>query len=158
MWPGRGGCRTPTTEPALAAGCHILRQFLLCRFCGAWIADTLLFWFQGQYHSHFTPCPADLEASNSRNSLAVLYRIGYRMARWVWLPERETTPAEQCKLLTRDLAPVSNGSGWGFGSGMPMGGGGGANVPQASARQIGGNVSFAQSLSASQPATPLDPS
>ena len=29
---------------------------------------------------------------------------------------------------------------------------------QAQARQLGGNVSFAQSLSGSQPATPLDPS
>ncbi|KAK3390910.1 hypothetical protein B0H63DRAFT_466762 [Podospora didyma] len=50
-------------------------------------------------------------------------------------------------------AQVSNGSGWGFGS-MPMGGG--ASVPPGSARQLGGNVSFAQSLSGSQPATPLD--
>jgi CCR4-NOT transcription complex subunit 2 len=37
---------------------------------------------------------------------------------------------------------------------MPMGGA--ANVPPGAARQIGGNVSFAQSLSGSQPATPLD--
>ncbi|KAK3353083.1 hypothetical protein B0T25DRAFT_543589 [Lasiosphaeria hispida] len=53
-----------------------------------------------------------------------------------------------------NAAPVSNGSGWGFGAGMPMGAS--ANVPPASARQLGGNVSFAQSLSGSQPATPLD--
>ncbi|KAK1729518.1 NOT2/NOT3/NOT5 family protein [Colletotrichum acutatum] len=46
----------------------------------------------------------------------------------------------------------SNGSGWAFGGGVPMGG---AGLPNQ-ARQLGGNVSFAQSLSGSQPATPLD--
>ncbi|GJC79161.1 hypothetical protein ColLi_01999 [Colletotrichum liriopes] len=46
----------------------------------------------------------------------------------------------------------SNGSGWAFGGGVPMGGAG----LQNQARQLGGNVSFAQSLSGSQPATPLD--
>lgn len=46
----------------------------------------------------------------------------------------------------------SNGSGWAFGGGVPMGGAGLQNP----ARQLGGNVSFAQSLSGSQPATPLD--
>lgn len=51
----------------------------------------------------------------------------------------------------------SNAPSWAFGAGMPMGGGGLQNP----ARQLGGgggggNVSFAQSLSGSQPATPLD--
>ncbi|KAK2063537.1 NOT2/NOT3/NOT5 family protein [Colletotrichum caudatum] len=46
----------------------------------------------------------------------------------------------------------SNGSGWAFGGGVPMGSAG----LQSQARQLGGNVSFAQSLSGSQPATPLD--
>ncbi|KAK1759448.1 hypothetical protein QBC47DRAFT_371988 [Echria macrotheca] len=53
------------------------------------------------------------------------------------------------------MAPVNNGS-WPFGGGMPMGGG--ASVSQASTRQLGGSVSFAQSVSGSQPSTPLDPS
>ncbi len=45
----------------------------------------------------------------------------------------------------------SNGSGWAFG-GMPMTGG----IPSSGRQLAGGNVSFAQSLSGSQPATPLD--
>ncbi|KAH6635335.1 hypothetical protein B0J18DRAFT_418543 [Chaetomium sp. MPI-SDFR-AT-0129] len=49
--------------------------------------------------------------------------------------------------------PVGNAQ-WAFGA-MPMGGG--ANVlPGGAGRQIGGNVSFAQSVAGSQPATPLD--
>ncbi|EQL03429.1 NOT2/NOT3/NOT5 family protein [Ophiocordyceps sinensis CO18] len=47
---------------------------------------------------------------------------------------------------------ASNGSGWAFGGAVPMGGAG----FQSQAHQLGGNVSFAQSLSGSQPATPLD--
>ncbi|KAM5348106.1 hypothetical protein ACJ41O_007930 [Fusarium nematophilum] len=50
------------------------------------------------------------------------------------------------------LDPVSNNAGWAFGGGVPMAGAG----PQTQGRQLGGNVSFAQSLSGSQPATPLD--
>ncbi|KAI0171890.1 hypothetical protein GGR52DRAFT_548185 [Hypoxylon sp. FL1284] len=47
---------------------------------------------------------------------------------------------------------ANNGAaGWAFG-GVPMGG---ASL-QTSGRQLGGNLSFAQSLSGSQPATPLD--
>ncbi|KAI5463351.1 CobW/HypB/UreG, nucleotide-binding domain-containing protein [Mariannaea sp. PMI_226] len=46
----------------------------------------------------------------------------------------------------------NNSSGWAFGGGVPMGGAGLQNPN----RQLGGNVSFAQSLSGSQPATPLD--
>ncbi|PHH90473.1 hypothetical protein CDD83_3568 [Cordyceps sp. RAO-2017] len=46
----------------------------------------------------------------------------------------------------------NNGSGWAFGAGLPMGGAGFQNQ----AHQLGGNLSFAQSLSGSQPATPLD--
>ncbi|UNI21712.1 hypothetical protein JDV02_007677 [Purpureocillium takamizusanense] len=46
----------------------------------------------------------------------------------------------------------NSNSGWAFGGGVPMGG---AGFNQG--RQLGGNVSFAQSLSGSQPATPLDP-
>lgn len=48
--------------------------------------------------------------------------------------------------------PGSNSSGWAFGGGVPMGGSGLQNPN----RQLGGNVSFAQSLSGSSPATPLD--
>ncbi|OTB08084.1 hypothetical protein M426DRAFT_317188 [Hypoxylon sp. CI-4A] len=44
----------------------------------------------------------------------------------------------------------NNGGGWAFG-GVPMGAG-----LQTSSRQLGGGLSFAQSLSGSQPATPLD--
>ncbi|KAK3502657.1 hypothetical protein B0T13DRAFT_461356 [Neurospora crassa] len=59
------------------------------------------------------------------------------------------------RLPNGKLGVVSGGSGWAFGSGMPMGSSPG--VPPGSARQLGGgNVSFAQSLSGSQPATPLD--
>ncbi|KAH7189462.1 uncharacterized protein B0J16DRAFT_339689 [Fusarium flagelliforme] len=45
----------------------------------------------------------------------------------------------------------NNNSGWAFGGG-PMAGAG----PQNAGRQLGGNVSFAQSLSGSQPSTSLD--
>jgi len=55
--------------------------------------------------------------------------------------------------LIMAAGPVGNAAGWAF-SGMPMGGS--ASVPPGAARQIGGNVSFAQSLAGSQPATPLD--
>ena len=56
---------------------------------------------------------------------------------------------------TEGPGPVGN-AGWAFGGGMPMGGGS-ASVPPGAARQIGGgNVSFAQSLTGSQPATPFD--
>ncbi|KAI1450228.1 hypothetical protein F5Y02DRAFT_367961 [Annulohypoxylon stygium] len=48
---------------------------------------------------------------------------------------------------------ANNGGGWAFG-GVPMGGA----ALQTSSRQLGGNLSFAQSLSGSQPQTPLDPS
>lgn len=51
-----------------------------------------------------------------------------------------------------ELQTANNGSGWAFGSNIPMGGAGFQNQ----GRQLGGNVSFAQSLSGSQPATPLD--
>ncbi|KAI1379281.1 hypothetical protein F4677DRAFT_408502 [Hypoxylon crocopeplum] len=47
---------------------------------------------------------------------------------------------------------ANNGGGWAFG-GVPMGG---ATLQTTSSRQLGGNLSFAQSLSGSQPATPLD--
>lgn len=47
---------------------------------------------------------------------------------------------------------ANSNSGWAFGGGVPMGS---AGLPNPS-RQMGGNVSFAQSLSGSQPQTPLD--
>ncbi|KAL1879364.1 hypothetical protein VTK73DRAFT_7095 [Phialemonium thermophilum] len=47
---------------------------------------------------------------------------------------------------------AGNGSGWAFGGGVPLGNGGLQNP----GRQLVGNASFAQSLSGSQPATPLD--
>ncbi|KAL1902643.1 transcriptional regulator [Sporothrix stenoceras] len=68
----------------------------------------------------------------------------------------------------------NNASGWAFGSGVPLagsggGGGGGAGLGGGAAggnglqqnqgrpqQQMGGNISFAQSLGGSQPATPLD--
>ncbi|KAI1327155.1 CobW/HypB/UreG, nucleotide-binding domain-containing protein [Xylariaceae sp. FL0255] len=55
-----------------------------------------------------------------------------------------------------DLASASqanNAGGWAFGSNVPMGGGGGANALQNSSRPLGGNLSFAQSLVASQQST-----
>ena len=57
------------------------------------------------------------------------------------------------------VAGIANNGGWAFGGGnVPMGGGGGGAALQTSSRQLGGNLSFAQSLSGSQPSTPLDPS
>ncbi|CAK7199982.1 transcriptional regulator [Sporothrix eucalyptigena] len=51
----------------------------------------------------------------------------------------------------------SNATGWAFGSGVPLAGSGAGGLqnprPQ---QQMGGNISFAQSLGGSQPATPLD--
>ncbi|KAI0866379.1 hypothetical protein F4860DRAFT_456980 [Xylaria cubensis] len=49
---------------------------------------------------------------------------------------------------------ANNAGGWAFGGNVPMGGG--ASNLQTSSRQLGGSLSFAQSLGASQPATPLD--
>ncbi|KAI8633350.1 hypothetical protein F5Y19DRAFT_296876 [Xylariaceae sp. FL1651] len=49
---------------------------------------------------------------------------------------------------------ANNGGGWAFGGNIPMGGG--ASSIQNSSRPLGGNLSFAQSLGASQPATSLD--
>ncbi|KAI1175375.1 hypothetical protein F4777DRAFT_550482 [Nemania sp. FL0916] len=50
---------------------------------------------------------------------------------------------------------ANNAGGWAFGGNVPMGGAAGNNL-QNSSRQLGGNLSFAQSLGASQPATSLD--
>ncbi|PHH65331.1 hypothetical protein CDD81_2743 [Ophiocordyceps australis] len=47
---------------------------------------------------------------------------------------------------------ASNSSGWAFGGGIPMG----STGFQSQTRQLGGNVSFAQSLSGSQPSAALD--
>ncbi|KAK3318486.1 hypothetical protein B0H66DRAFT_557418 [Apodospora peruviana] len=60
------------------------------------------------------------------------------------------------RLPNGKLASVAGASGWAFGTGVPMSAS--TNGPPGSARQMGGNISFAQSLSGSQPATPLDPS
>ncbi|CAN8102728.1 unnamed protein product [Discula destructiva] len=48
--------------------------------------------------------------------------------------------------------PVNNNAGWAFGGSVPMGS---AGIPNPS-RQLGGGTTFAQSLSGSTPATPLD--
>ncbi|GAB1318935.1 hypothetical protein MFIFM68171_09145 [Madurella fahalii] len=70
--------------------------------------------------------------------------------------QQQSGRAVSNRLPNGKIGPIGNGAGWGFGGGMPMGGS--ASVPPGSARQLGGNISFAQSLSGSQPATPLDPS
>ncbi|KAI0100624.1 hypothetical protein GGR51DRAFT_531919 [Nemania sp. FL0031] len=49
---------------------------------------------------------------------------------------------------------ANNAGGWAFGGNVPMGNA--ASSLQNSSRQLGGNLSFAQSLGASQPATSLD--
>ncbi|KAI0204965.1 hypothetical protein F4808DRAFT_412776 [Astrocystis sublimbata] len=49
---------------------------------------------------------------------------------------------------------ANNAGGWAFGGNVPMGGA--TSNLQNSSRQLGGGLSFAQSLGASQPATPLD--
>ncbi|ERS97693.1 hypothetical protein HMPREF1624_05864 [Sporothrix schenckii ATCC 58251] len=57
------------------------------------------------------------------------------------------------------FAGNNNASGWTFGSGVPLAGSGAGGLQnQARPQQLGGNISFAQSLGGSQPATPLDPS
>ncbi|KAL2023018.1 hypothetical protein VTK56DRAFT_3928 [Thermocarpiscus australiensis] len=68
--------------------------------------------------------------------------------------QQQSGRAVSNRLPNGKLGPVGNGAGWGFGGGMPMGGS--ASVPPGATRQLGGNVSFAQSLTGSQPATPLD--
>ncbi|KAH6895504.1 hypothetical protein B0T10DRAFT_478157 [Thelonectria olida] len=65
-------------------------------------------------------------------------------------PQQQPGRAASGRLPNGKLA--NNSSGWAFGGGVPMGGAGLQNPN----RQLGGNVSFAQSLSGSQPATPLD--
>ncbi|KAL2135988.1 hypothetical protein VTI74DRAFT_6037 [Chaetomium olivicolor] len=67
--------------------------------------------------------------------------------------QQQSGRAVSNRLPNGKMGPVGNVAGWGFG-GMPMGGS--ASVPPGAARQIGANVSFAQSLTGSQPATPLD--
>ena len=54
-------------------------------------------------------------------------------------------------ILLREIA--NNNSGWAFSGNVPMGA---AGLAQNASRQLGGSVSFAQSLGGSQPATPLD--
>ncbi|KAI0403915.1 hypothetical protein F4802DRAFT_569049 [Xylaria palmicola] len=49
---------------------------------------------------------------------------------------------------------ANNAGGWAFGGNVPMGGA--ASSLQNSSRQLGGNLSFAQSLGAAQPSTSLD--
>ncbi|CAK7228181.1 transcriptional regulator [Sporothrix curviconia] len=51
----------------------------------------------------------------------------------------------------------SNATGWAFGSGIPLAGSGAGGLQNTRPQQqMGGNISFAQSLGGSQPATPLD--
>ncbi|RFU78749.1 hypothetical protein TARUN_3455 [Trichoderma arundinaceum] len=59
---------------------------------------------------------------------------------------------QQGRSVSTRLPNANNASGWAFNAAVPMGGA----AFQNQARQLGGNVSFAQSLSGSQPATPLD--
>ncbi|KAL7899249.1 hypothetical protein HDV64DRAFT_248001 [Trichoderma sp. TUCIM 5745] len=59
---------------------------------------------------------------------------------------------QQGRSVSTRLPNANNASGWAFNAAVPMGGG----AFQNQARQLGGNISFAQSLSGSQPATPLD--
>ncbi|KAK1256084.1 hypothetical protein MKX07_008343 [Trichoderma sp. CBMAI-0711] len=59
---------------------------------------------------------------------------------------------QQGRSVSTRLPNANNTSGWAFNAAVPMGGA----AFQNQARQLGGNVSFAQSLSGSQPATPLD--
>ncbi|KAK3323438.1 hypothetical protein B0T19DRAFT_425982 [Cercophora scortea] len=69
--------------------------------------------------------------------------------------QQQSNRAVSNRLPNGKPATASAASGWTFGAGAPMGGSSSA-LPPGSARQLGGNVSFAQSLSGSQPATPLD--
>ncbi|KAK8051989.1 COBW domain-containing protein 1 [Apiospora rasikravindrae] len=68
------------------------------------------------------------------------------------LPNGKMGMGPYAQLRCGVLGKPNNGGGWAFGAGMPMSGAG----LQNSSRQLGGNISFAQSLSGSSPATPLD--
>ncbi|KAL7796596.1 hypothetical protein V8C37DRAFT_372336 [Trichoderma ceciliae] len=67
--------------------------------------------------------------------------------------QQQPQQPQQGRSASTRLPNVNNASGWAFNAAVPMGS---AAAFQNQARQIGGNVSFAQSLSGSQPATPLD--
>lgn len=113
--------------------------------------------YQGLYHKQCAAYLAGSGASNNNNSSpVVLSRIGYQMGSLEvrrHLAPRLPNLGSCGKGLTKVVGPVGNAQ-WAFGA-MPMGGG--ANVlPGGAGRQIGGNVSFAQSVAGSQPATPLD--
>ncbi|CAJ2513619.1 Uu.00g017380.m01.CDS01 [Anthostomella pinea] len=84
-------------------------------------------------------CHLHSEASNNLNNQVGGYRIDYQMG------------------IKADIASgrkANNSAGWAFGSNVPMGSG--AGLPNSNRQLGGGNLSFAQSLSGSQPATPLD--
>lgn len=75
-------------------------------------------------------------------------------------PGQQQPPPQQVRAVSNRLPNgkmPNNTSNWAFGSGMPAGSG--AGLPQPGRQQqMGGNLSFAQSVGGSQPATPLDPS
>ncbi|KAI1877449.1 hypothetical protein JX265_003457 [Neoarthrinium moseri] len=88
---------------------------------------------QVPYHSPYEACHQDLEDNSSLNN------------------NKADPPAEFETDAVADIA--NNGSGWAFGGSVPLSGAAGL---QNSSRQLGANLSFAQSLSASHPGTPLD--
>lgn len=59
------------------------------------------------------------------------------------------------RITDRRAASGNNNSGWAFSGGVPMGNNSNGGFP-TQIRQLGGGVSFAQSLGGSQPAAPLD--
>lgn len=90
-----------------------------------------------------------MEASN-HNMQEELAETGYQTESWV----RNKGLQVMCRrvVLMSTAIPVNNASGWAFGGVGPMSSGGIQNPT----RQLGGNATFAQSLSGSTPATPLD--
>ncbi|KAF5248102.1 hypothetical protein FAUST_509 [Fusarium austroamericanum] len=109
-------------------------------------------------HIHFaTPYRAAPYLSRSRQTSTTMNRPGAVPQTLRGMPGGfggQQQPQQPGRAATNRLPNGklgNNNSGWAFG-GVPMAGAG----PQNAGRQLGGNVSFAQSLTGSQPSTSLD--
>ncbi|CAK7568415.1 MAG: transcriptional regulator [Sporothrix epigloea] len=93
--------------------------------------------------NHSVVCPTASAANNNPHNNHGLRRVDCSMRPRTWTDFK--------------AAGNNNASGWAFGSGVPLAGSGAASLQNSRPQQqIGGNISFAQSLGSSQPATPLD--
>jgi hypothetical protein len=91
-----------------------------------------------------------LVAVSNHNTQEELVGTGYQMESWVRDKGKQVLYVAEVLMAT--AIPVNNTSGWAFGGVGPMSSGGMQNPT----RQLGGSTTFAQSLSGSTPATPLD--